>query len=526
MYNCPQCGAGMRYDIASEKLTCDYCGYLCEPGEHPQQMKDAMTAVYEATLYTCPKCGGEIASSDHAATDFCPYCGSSVVLNGRLSNEQKPDYIVPFTRTKESCRSAFEDKAASAWCVPKDFKQGEFLDKMMGIYLPYHIYDISEDDRVYVDGQRTSGNYTEYCHINFDLKAEYPWVTVDASSRLDDDIAYETGSCDKYTAVDFSTAYLCGFYADTPDVDSEVYKSVAKELVRDDLYGQVTGRVNGLSNMRLTKTEYGPFSLEFGKTKSALFPFWFLTWRKDDRIAYGVMNGRTGKLALDLPVDIRKFLLFSLLFAVPSAFLYYLLPVMMPSTAVVLALVLMMVVACLYVKTVLRCSLRETHAVDKGREADNQNALSFEGGQVLEDLHIMHTVRKYAPLILFVVAFLVCLAFCMGLRVDVAVIGQCLVYVIAFLAIAAAYIAISWTFHANRLLKKAGVFLEGLVVAASLAVPAVIVIMHPVNDEVYYAGLFLILAGAVGSMLFIIRRFNMLCTRPIPVFHERKEAGQ
>ena len=526
MYNCPQCGAGMRYDIASEKLTCDYCGYLCEPAEHPQQMKDAMTAVYEATLYTCPKCGGEIVSSDHAATDFCPYCGSSVVLNGRLSNEQKPDYIIPFTRTKESCRSAFENKAASAWCLPADFKKGEFLDKMMGIYLPYHIYDLSQDGTVYMDGRRTSGNYTEYCNIHFDLKAEYPWVTVDASSKLDDDIAFETGSCDERSAVDFSTAYLCGFYADTPDVGSDVYKYVAKELVKNDLYDQCSGRVKGLGGMKLTRSDYGPFSLTHGRTKSALFPFWFLTWRKDDRIAYGVMNGSTGRLALDLPVDIRKFLLFSLLFAVPSAFLYYLLPVMMPSTAVVLALLLMMTVAYLYVKTVLRCSVRETHAADKGREVSNQHALSYKGSRVLEDLKVMHSLRKNVKRILLLGGFLASLVLYACMYFSPKSVGKCFVYVIAVLAIAAAWITISWTYHANCLLKKAGVFLESLLVAAALAVPAGIVIMNPVNDEVYYAGLLLIMTGAVGSMLFIIRRFNMLCTRPIPVFHERKEAAQ
>ena len=45
------------------------------------------------------------------------------------------------------------------------------------------------------------------------------------------------------------------------------------------------------------------------RAENALFPVWFLTWRKNDRVAFLVMNGETGKISADLPVDIRRFLL-------------------------------------------------------------------------------------------------------------------------------------------------------------------------------------------------------------------------
>ena len=531
MYNCPQCGAGMRFDIGSQKLNCDYCGYTCAPDGHPQQMKDAQTAVYEATLYTCPKCGGEISSSDHAATDFCPYCGSSVVLNGRLSNEQKPDYIVPFRRTKETCRSAFENKAGKAWCVPNDFKNGGVFDKMMGIYLPYHIYDLKHDDRVYIDGTRTSGKYTEYCHIKFDLKTDYPWITADASSRLDDDIAYETGSCDRRAAVDFSTAYLCGFYADTPDVDSAVYHQAAEDCVKTDLYGQVSRRVRGLTGMRLDKTGYSPFQLKRGETKSALLPFWFLTWRKDNRIAYGIMNGNSGKLALDMPVDIRKFLLFSLLFAVPAAAVLYFLPVMTPATATSLALLIMIAVAVLYVKTVLRCSLRETHAADRGRGKEQTPSVLEKGQTVLSDLGFFKKIGDNLKIILLVVGFfavfgVVPLLISGGPGVADLFVSIFVLFIIPLLTLAAAVMTFVFSVHAFRLMGRVSVLLESLPVTAAMVVPSVIIFMRPVNDEIYYGGLVLILTGAIVGMLFVIRRFNMLCTRPIPVFHERREVVQ
>ena len=49
----------------------------------------------------------------------------------------------------------------------------------------------------------------------------------------------------------------------------------------------------------------------------AYLPVWFLTYRKNDRVAYAVMNGSTGKITADLPVDSRKYLLGSIILAVP-----------------------------------------------------------------------------------------------------------------------------------------------------------------------------------------------------------------
>ena len=58
MYRCSGCGAGMRYDISSQKMKCDYCGYSCTVDSHLQLQKEAMRDDYEVTLFSCPQCGG------------------------------------------------------------------------------------------------------------------------------------------------------------------------------------------------------------------------------------------------------------------------------------------------------------------------------------------------------------------------------------------------------------------------------------------------------------------------------------
>ncbi len=67
---------------------------------------------------------------------------------------------------------------------------------------------------------------------------------------------------------------------------------------------------------------------ECKEAASAMLPVWFLSYRNKDRVAYATVNGQTGKVAADIPVDRRKFLLGSFLLAIPvflllNLFLYH-----------------------------------------------------------------------------------------------------------------------------------------------------------------------------------------------------------
>lgn len=59
------------------------------------------------------------------------------------------------------------------------------------------------------------------------------------------------------------------------------------------------------------------FNYKAEKIAYSLFPVWFLSYRKKDRVAYAVMNGQTGKIASDMPIAVHKYLLCSLLMALP-----------------------------------------------------------------------------------------------------------------------------------------------------------------------------------------------------------------
>lgn len=48
------------------------------------------------TVYRCPSCSGEINFDSDKQKLSCPYCNSPVNMNKNISDQLKPDYVIPF----------------------------------------------------------------------------------------------------------------------------------------------------------------------------------------------------------------------------------------------------------------------------------------------------------------------------------------------------------------------------------------------------------------------------------------------
>ena len=106
MLTCPNCGGNLRFDIPSQQLACKQCQSQFDPYAFDEKTSDAKEETasddsFEATIFTCPQCGGEILSTDNAATGFCSFCGASTILYSRLTREKRPAYIIPFKKINE-----------------------------------------------------------------------------------------------------------------------------------------------------------------------------------------------------------------------------------------------------------------------------------------------------------------------------------------------------------------------------------------------------------------------------------------
>ena len=465
MIPCPGCGAGMRFDIASQRLKCDFCGESANV-EDRKAGKTAKQDEWDLTAFVCPQCGGTIYSTENQATSFCFFCGASVTLEGRMTSALRPARIIPFSRTKEECKKIYGDMTRKAFFAPKELRDPAYLERFQGIYLPFWTYRFSQKGPVALSGSRERGEYTEHLRMTCDLDGEYDGISYDASSAFNDELCKCITPYERSHMVDFEEGYTSGFYADVADVDSDVYLLDAENDVNDETEKRLKSQfgMSHFDNMPADRSSL--FHTKLEDVTAALYPVWFLTWRSNDRVAYAVVNGETGKMAADLPVDQKRFLMGSLLLALPIFLLLITMPVITAPNLVLIASALSMVTAVIFAASSRQIRRREGRVDDKGFQFRRNRERDRAAGQA-------GTVRKAE-----------------GRRPGEGAadpLGQGLPVLAAVLGIAIRFLA-------------------------------------PVSDLYYYGGAVVVLACTCMALLRLVGRFNLLTTRPLPEFHERKDA--
>lgn len=325
MYECPNCGGNLKFDIPSQQLKCAYCLTTCDPYDITKAQDAEESSDFDVTIFTCPQCGGEILSTDTSAAEFCSFCGASTILDSRISREMRPSYIIPFKQTKEACKQAYIARMKHALFAPDELKDKEYIDGFRGIYIPYWAYSITQQGTVSMKGEKSyrKGDYIYTDHYNLDgeIDACYYDLSYDASSSFSDDISQRIAPFYVKDSKKFTPSYLSGFYADTADVDSRLYEKDAVKLANTTSYNRIK-RTPEFSDLKLSG-EGNDFSMTMqlntysGTPERVLYPVWFMSYRKNGRVAYATVNGQSGKVAADIPVDIKKYALGTVLLAIP-----------------------------------------------------------------------------------------------------------------------------------------------------------------------------------------------------------------
>ncbi|MBD5450129.1 MAG: hypothetical protein HDR28_08260, partial [Lachnospiraceae bacterium] len=374
MYECPNCGGNLKFDIAAQQLSCGYCNTRVDPYSYQKEKDAEESTEYDVTVFTCPQCGAGLLSEDTTAATFCCFCGSTAILDSRVSRERRPAHIIPFSRTKEDCKDSYKAMMRRAIFAPKELKDEQFIEKFRGIYMPYWIYSFEKKGHVTFKGteERQSGDYliTRHYNITSDVDAAYEGIAYDAAASFSDDLSEAIAPFDLRKKQPFTPSYLSGFYADTGDVDRKVYQSDAQEMALSDSVSRMAEdftckqyHVKNSKNVYSIKNALRP---DCTSAESAMLPVWFLSYRKGDRVAYAVVNGQTGKVAADLPVDRKKYVIGSLLLAIPIFLLFNLKFTITPAITLLLSAVLAFVCAGISVSQMRRIRKKEMREDDKG----------------------------------------------------------------------------------------------------------------------------------------------------------------
>ena len=333
-YQCPNCLSALRFDGASGQQVCDSCDSKFDVAVIEQLYADkeqeAVSAgtepQWDITMtnnfskeeaehirgYICPSCSAAIICDDTTAATSCPYCGNPTVVPGQFTGGLKPDYVIPFKLDKKAAVAALKAYYRGKKFLPKTFAEDNHIDEIKGVYVPFWLYngetDASMRFRATIVKSYTRGDWritdTDHYRVTREGSVAFERVPVDGSSKMPDahmDAIEPFGYGDLKS---FSTAYLPGFLADRYDEDAEFCSKRANERIMASTEKAFASTTSGYTT--LTR-EYSKIDLKKGEVKYALMPVWLLSTKWNDKNFLFAMNGQTGKLIGDLPVDRGKY---------------------------------------------------------------------------------------------------------------------------------------------------------------------------------------------------------------------------
>ena len=344
---CPHCGGEISFDPAGQDVRCEYCDSIITTDDYSAYLESR--GLYQANELVCSQCGAKIISTDSTAATFCSYCGSSLVLDSHIAEEKRPDYIIPFKVKRNAAIRTYKERINRTLLAPDWMSDDENIAKFRGIYMPFHLLRFS--GKGIYKGRATSTrtetqNGTKYdVTRTYDIEApaeiDYDMIPVDASASFPDSMSRALSPYRARDMVDFQLPYLAGYYADATDVPVDIYDSKYEAIARSDIKNRGSVKAERVSVMSSDVLDH----IEVAEsTRTALFPAWFLSFRNGDKVSYAAVNGETGELAVDIPIDFKKYLAASVILAGIVSLILNLLFTITPIRFMTMASVLSLVV--------------------------------------------------------------------------------------------------------------------------------------------------------------------------------------
>lgn len=366
-YTCPNCGGPVHFDASSGKLKCDYCGSIFTIDEirkfYAEQnaraaAKGAASAAEQAAgetggtasdageddfidaesagadrpnvdtaghrqssgwdnnnrnlrVYHCNNCGAELICDASTAATTCPYCGNPMVIPAQFTMGRRPDSVIPFRWEKKQAVSKLQDYYKGKKLLPKSFTSGNHVDQVQGVYVPYWLFNGSVDASMQFEcGQTTvtrEGDFEVSRTRLFDVRREgtvsFEKIPCDAAKSMPDDLMDSIEPYDYSAIRPFALEYLPGYLANKYDVEQQDLQQKADDRAVNTTYQKLRDTVGGYSQVR----ELGKRAdVHHDSTEYALFPVWLLYTRWNGQDFLFAMNGQSGKMTGNLPVDKGK----------------------------------------------------------------------------------------------------------------------------------------------------------------------------------------------------------------------------
>ncbi len=323
-YQCPACTGPMRFDSAKQMVVCDYCGSEYSESYFENEVEETEKVDWKIqgnvkeeevlehqTGFTCTSCGAEIVSDGNTAATECMYCGNPIVLTDHISGMVKPDFVLPFKIDKNEAERKLKNFYNKKILLPSAFKDKNRIKKIAGMYVPFWLFSGKGDGYLHMEGTtsttRREGDYKITTTRHYDVSragtVDFQRIPVDSSKKMEDNYMDGLEPYDYSELKDFAPSYMAGFFADKFDVSLDECTPRVKVRVENSTKEALRATVKGYSSVSEISSGIDFVTEE---VKYAMLPVWMLNTKYEDIMYHFAINGQTGKVSGDLPIDKMK----------------------------------------------------------------------------------------------------------------------------------------------------------------------------------------------------------------------------
>ncbi|TFG69931.1 MAG: hypothetical protein E4H27_06585 [Anaerolineales bacterium] len=331
-FKCPQCLATTAYSVPDGGLRCTHCGYY----EAPSQVVVGKAAKeFEFTLETmtvaglaqgwgasrkelqCQSCQAKTTLPQGHLTHTCPFCGSTQVLQQDAAQDMlRPRFLVPFKVDTDACQKIAFEWLGSSWMTPKSLKSLASVAGFTGIYLPYWTFDAVSLAHWRAEvGHQVSDSYYDSSSKSWKTRTRTVWRWESGQVRqiFDDVLIPGTNSLslvllenvqdfDTSQFVPYEAVYLAGFLAQAYDIQLDHAWTMVRDRMREE------ARLKCRDQATTTQIRQFTMSLDFNDEswRYVLLPVYVAVYRYENRVFQVMVNGQTGTIAGQRPVDWPK----------------------------------------------------------------------------------------------------------------------------------------------------------------------------------------------------------------------------
>ncbi len=330
---CPKCGS-MNIASTGTGYKCNNCGNLFEI-ENDRNSNNSILQSFEnkpitandfdnsdrsIVTYKCPNCSTYVVADANSIDATCYVCHSKLDAKDKVPGADAPNYILPFSINKDDAYDAIKDyvNKKSLLADPK-FKTGLDKNKIMGIYFPYVIANISANASFNGKAETKVKEYQDKVNDKTATKYDAKLYSVSRSfdininglmqSSVIENAGIEETSFnsilpfDTNNALKWSSGYLNNYEAASGDINifkfknkiDNMSKSIARSSANDTMNSYDRGVHWDNFNYTLKSEDY----------KVIYLPVWFYSYRNKNDISYVCLNGRnknvSGKITYYVP---------------------------------------------------------------------------------------------------------------------------------------------------------------------------------------------------------------------------------